>query len=55
MRIFLLFKELYVDAFKGIGGNPAVAILKSMSWLCFICISIVLYAFVYRIATGYTF
>ncbi|WP_204335988.1 DUF6747 family protein [Leptobacterium flavescens] len=54
MRIFLLFKELYVDAFKGIGG-PAVAILKPMSWLCFACISIVLYAFVYRVMTGFPF
>ncbi|NAS29527.1 hypothetical protein GTQ40_00950 [Flavobacteriaceae bacterium R38] len=55
MRIFLLFRELYVDAFKGIGGNPQVAILKSMSWLCFAGISIVVYAFIYRMMTGYPF
>ncbi|XLS28353.1 DUF6747 family protein [Flavobacteriaceae bacterium M23B6Z8] len=55
MKILLLFKELYVEAFRGIGGNPQVAILKSMSWLCFLCISVGLYAFVYRIATGFPF
>ncbi len=55
MRIFLLFKELYVDAFRGIGGNPQVVILKSLSLLCFLGISIVLYAFAYRIMTGYPF
>ena len=53
MRIFLLFKELYVDAFKGIGGNPQVTILKSMSWICFVLINVVVYAFIYRILTGY--
>lgn len=53
MKILLLFKELYVEAFRGIGGNPQVAILKSMSFLCFFCISIVFYAFIYRIVTGY--
>lgn len=55
MKILLLFKELYTDAFKGIGGNPQVAILKSMSWLCFLCISVGLYAFIYRIITGFRF
>ncbi|WP_340075539.1 DUF6747 family protein [Leptobacterium sp. I13] len=55
MRIFLLFKEIYEGAFRGIGGNPTVPIMKSIAWLCFLCILTVLYAFVYRMVTGFTF
>ncbi|WP_340202973.1 DUF6747 family protein [Ascidiimonas sp. W6] len=55
MKTLLLFKELYTDAFRGIGGNPQTLILKSMSWLCFLCISVAFYAFIYRAVTGFRF
>lgn len=44
-----------MDAFKNLGTKPTVNLFKVMTWFCFVCISVILYAFVYRIATGFEF
>ncbi len=55
MTTILLFKDLYNEAFKNLGNIFSVNIFKVMSWFCFSCIAVILYAFVYRLATGFAF
>ncbi len=55
MGTLLLFKELYLNAFKGLGNTITANIFKIMSWFCFLCIGIIIYAFIYRLATGFAF
>ncbi len=55
MTTLLLFKDIYTSAFSNLGNKVSVNIFKIMSWFCFACIGIILYAFVYRLATGFAF
>ncbi len=53
MTTLLLIKDIYTDFFKGYKNKITVGLFKSMSWLCFALIAVILYAFIYRIATGF--
>lgn len=55
MKTLLLLRELYLDAFQAISSFVIRNAYRVLFWFCFVCYLIVLYAFVYRIATGFPF
>ncbi|HMB64804.1 MAG TPA: DUF6747 family protein [Eudoraea sp.] len=55
MNYILLIKEIYIEAFKNLGHAIIRNYFKIFSWFCFASFVIVLYAFLFRIATGYAF
>ncbi len=55
MKKVLLIKEIYLDAFKNLGNMLIQRYFKIFSWFCFVMFFVVLYAFIYRIATGFAF
>lgn len=55
MKKYLLIKEIYTQAFKNLGNAFVKSFLKALTWFCFAVFLIVLYAFVFRISTGFAF
>ena len=55
MRKILLVKEIYLEAFRNLGHAILTRYLKVFTWICFALIAIVLYAFVFRLSTGFAF
>ena len=55
MRRFLLVKEIYLEAFRNLGNILIQRYFKIFSWFCFAMFFIVLYAFIFRLATGFAF
>lgn len=55
MKKLLLIKEIYLEGFKNLGSILIQKYFKIFSWFCFIMFFVVIYAFIYRIATGFAF
>ncbi len=55
MKTVLLIKEIYTDGFRNLGNFLIKEYFKVFAWFCFAMFAIVLYAFVFRLATGYAF
>ena len=55
MNYLLLIKEIYNDAFRNLGSVIVKNYFKIFTWFCFISFIIVLYAFLFRVATGFAF
>ncbi len=55
MKRFLLVKEIYLEAFRNLGNMLLQRSFKIFSWFCFIMFFVVLYAFVFRVVTGFPF
>ncbi|WP_166523074.1 DUF6747 family protein [Flagellimonas ochracea] len=55
MRKLLLVREIYLDAFRNLGHIVIEKYFKAFAWFSFVMFFIVLYAFVYRLATGFAF
>ena len=55
MNTLLLIRTLYQDAFHSIRSFLVRHVYKLLFWFCFGCYLIVLYAFIYRVATGFAF
>ncbi len=55
MKKILLIKELYIDAFRNLGHWLLVKYFKAFAWFSFILFLVVLYAFVFRLSTGFAF
>ncbi|MFD2789969.1 DUF6747 family protein [Arenibacter sp. H213] len=55
MRTVLLIRKIYADGFKDIGNLIVKKYFKAFAWFSFIMFAIVLYAFIYRVATGFAF
>ncbi|WP_317192153.1 DUF6747 family protein [Robertkochia sediminum] len=55
MTTFLLLKNLYRTSFEELNNRTAAVLLKFISIVSFAGLMVVLYAFVYRLATGFTF
>ncbi|WP_445381176.1 DUF6747 family protein [Robiginitalea sp. IMCC43444] len=53
MKTVLLFKELYLEAFRDFGNFVVRNYLKAFTWFSFALFFIVLYAFVFRLFTGF--
>ncbi|MEM7487049.1 MAG: DUF6747 family protein [Bacteroidota bacterium] len=55
MKNLLLVKEIYLEGFRNLGHILIKKYFKVFAWFSFVMFLIVLYAFVYRIATGFAF
>ena len=55
MKNVLLIKEIYLEAFRNLGHAFVKSYFKLFSWFCFASFLIMLYAFVFRVSTGFAF
>lgn len=55
MKYLLQLKELYLEAFEQLGHFLIKYYFKAFFWFCFAVFIIVLYAFIYRVLTGFAF
>ena len=55
MRTVLLLKEIYLEAFQNLGNFIVRNYFRFFFWFSLAMFLVVLYAFVYRIWTGFPF
>ena len=55
MRKLLLVKDIYFEAFRNWSNIFIKRYFKAFSWFCFALLAIVIYAFVFRVSTGFDF
>ena len=55
MKTTLLLKEIYLEAFRNLGHYLIKNSLKVFAWFCFTMFFVALYAFVFRLSTGFAF
>jgi len=55
MKKLLLVREIYFAAFKDLGNAMIEKSFKVFSWFAIAMFAVVLYAFVFRVATGFAF
>ncbi|MGB5499743.1 MAG: DUF6747 family protein [Maribacter sp.] len=55
MKTTLLIKEIYLEGFRNLGNLIVRNYFKAFAWFSFVLFFIVLYAFIYRVATGFAF
>ncbi|MBC8769420.1 hypothetical protein H4O18_15590 [Arenibacter sp. BSSL-BM3] len=55
METILLFKEIYLNGFKQLGSWLVKSYFKAFAWFSFAMFLVVLYAFGYRLFTGFSF
>ncbi|WP_342155799.1 DUF6747 family protein [Joostella sp. CR20] len=53
MTTLLLLKELYKSSFSELKNGYAATFLKVLSWFFFLVFLVVIYAFFYRLFTGF--
>ena len=55
MKTALLIKEIYLDAFRDLGHYLTRNFFRIFAWFSFAMFLVVLYAFVFRVVTGFAF
>ena len=55
MKTVLLIKNIYRDAFTNLGNFITKEFFKVFAWFSFGMFAVVLYAFVFRVITGFAF
>ncbi len=55
MEKLLLVKEIYLEAFRNWTSMMLRRYFKAFSWFCFALWLITMYAFVFRVSTGFAF
>ncbi len=55
METVLLFKEIYLEAFRNLGNYILRNYLKIYAWFSFSLFFLALYALIFRISTGFAF
>ena len=55
MDKLLLLKEIYFEAFKNWSSLFLKRYFKVFSWICFALLAVAIYAFVFRVTTGFNF
>jgi len=55
MKNVLLIKEIYLEAFRNLGHTIVKSYFKAFTWFCIASFTIMLYAFVFRLSTGFAF
>ena len=55
MRTILLVKEIYFEAFRNLSNLVIRNYFRFFAWFSFAMFAVVLYAFVFRVATGFVF
>lgn len=55
MNTLLHLKEIYLQAFRNIGNLILKRYLEFFAWFSFILFVVVVYAFIFRLTTGFAF
>ena len=55
MQTLLLIKEIYLEGFKNIQNYVVKHYFKAFAWFTLAMYAIVLYAFLFRLSTGFVF
>ena len=55
MKTISLIKNIYLEGFKNLGNFIIEKYVKLFAWFSMVMFAIVLYAFLYRIFSGYAF
>ncbi|MGB5170541.1 DUF6747 family protein [Eudoraea sp.] len=55
MEKVLHFREIYLEAFRNWKNLFLKEYFKVFSWFCFALLFVTLYAFIYRVLTGFAF
>ncbi|MGB5820639.1 MAG: DUF6747 family protein [Saonia sp.] len=55
MKTVLLIKEIYLEGFRNIGSFIVRKYFKFFAWFSFLMFLVVLYAFIFRVSTGFAF
>ncbi|HET8737541.1 MAG TPA: DUF6747 family protein [Pricia sp.] len=55
MKTFVLLREIYSEGFKNIGSFMVRNYFKAFAWFSFLMLVVVVYAFLYRLSTGFAF
>ncbi|MBT8185797.1 MAG: hypothetical protein KJN76_13205 [Eudoraea sp.] len=55
MKTILLFREIYVEAFKDLGNYLVRNYFRVFAWFSFVMLLVALYAFFFRVYTGFAF
>lgn len=55
MKTILLFKEIYLEGFRNIGNLILRNYFKAFAWFSFVLFVVALYAFIFRVSTGFAF
>lgn len=55
MEKLLLVKEIYLEAFRNLGHLLIKRYFKAFSWFCFFLLAVTIYAFIFRLSTGFSF
>ncbi len=55
MKTILLVKEIYIEGFKNLGSFIVRNYFRAFAWFSFAMFLVVLYAFIFRVYTGFPF
>ena len=55
MKTLILIKEIYHDGFRNLGSHLLKNSLKAFAWFGFSMYALVVFAFVFRLSTGFAF
>ncbi len=55
MKTVLLITEIYSEAFRDLGHILVKSFFKAFAWFSFLLFLIVMYAFVFRLFSGFAF
>jgi len=55
MKKLLLIRDIYYEGFKNLGHIIVKNYFKVFTWFCIALIFIAIYAFIYRVSTGFYF
>ena len=55
MTTLILIKNIYQEAFINLGNFITKRYFKAFAWFSFIMFAVVLYAFIFRVVTGFPF
>jgi hypothetical protein len=55
MKTILLVRDIYREAFVNLGHFITKNFFKFFAWFSFVMFTVVLYAFVFRVVTGFPF
>ena len=55
MKTLRIVKEIYNDGFTNLGNHIVKSYLKIFAWFGFSMYAVVMYAFIFRVSTGFAF
>ena len=55
MKTILLLREIYAEGFRNLGSFLVRNYFKAFAWFSFFMLIVVLYAFIFRLVTGFAF